>query len=456
MRDYLHAITLYDLLLGPIYIFVVYFAARMIQLKNMYAHPYYKYFTGGLMVKVFAGISLCLIYEYYYNGVGDTMLYYHGSSVMKDLFWMDYQKCLHFVFSPLSNENTVNTFSNDMEIPPYIDDTHAFFVIRVLVFVNILSFDSFIAMTVIMATISFSGIWRLFLVFINEFPGIKWEMAISILFIPSVFFWGSGLLKDSLTISAVGWYTYAFYFGLIKRNAIVKNLVYLFIASFVMIAIKPYIFIALMPGSIIWLFTVYSSRIKNRSLKRLVTLFFVTISLSLSYFILEKMGEGFGKYSIEKVLSTAVATQQDLKQDYYKGHSFDIGSFDGSISGMLTIAPLAINAALFRPYLWEIRNPVMLISGLENTFILWITFFLLVKLKFIGFFKYIGMHPLLLFSFLFALFFAFSVGLSISNFGALVRLKIPCMPFYVAGVFIIRDYYLQNKIAIAKQRFWEI
>lgn len=455
MRDYTQAITLYDLLLGPLYILSLYFIARTIQIKNIYLSPHYKYFMGGLMVKVFAGISLCLIYEFYYHGVGDTMLYYHGSSIIKDLFWKDYQKCLELVFSPISDEIAINTFSNDMEVPPYLSDAHAFFVIRVLLFVNLLGFDSFITMTIVMACISFSGIWKLYLVFINEFPRLRREMAISILFIPSVFFWGSGLLKDSLTISAVGWYTYAFYFGFIKQKKIVRNLIYLLVATFVMISIKPYIFVALMPGSIIWLFTVYSSRIKNKSLKRITTLFFILISMSISYIILSKLSEDFGKYSIEKVLSTAAASQQDLKQDYYKGHSFDIGSFDGTISGMLTIAPAAINAALFRPYLWEIRNPVMLISGLENTFILLITFFLLIKLKFIGFFKYVGMHPLVLFSFLFALFFAFSVGLSISNFGALVRLKIPCMPFYVAGVFIVRDYYLQNKISIRNKKLWE-
>jgi len=49
---------------------------------------------------------------------------------------------------------------------------------------------------------------------------------------------------------------------------------------------------------------------------------------------------------------------------------------------------------------------------------------------------------------LFALFFAFSVGLATSNFGSLVRLKIPCIPFYVSGLFILK--YLYEKKAKKK------
>jgi len=44
-----------------------------------------------------------------------------------------------------------------------------------------------------------------------------------------------------------------------------------------------------------------------------------------------------------------------------------------------------------------------------------------------------------MFSFLFAVFFAFSVGVSIANFGALVRLKIPCIPFFLSSLVVMND-----------------
>jgi hypothetical protein len=38
---------------------------------------------------------------------------------------------------------------------------------------------------------------------------------------------------------------------------------------------------------------------------------------------------------------------------------------------------------------------------------------------------------------LFSLFFAFGVGIAGTNFGALVRYKIPMMPFFFGGLYLI-------------------
>jgi hypothetical protein len=40
----------------------------------------------------------------------------------------------------------------------------------------------------------------------------------------------------------------------------------------------------------------------------------------------------------------------------------------------------------------------------------------------------------------FAISFSFGVGVNSYNFGTLVRYKIPMMPFYVSGLYILRYY----------------
>ena len=170
----------------------------------------------------------------------------------------------------------------------------------------------------------------------------------------------------------------------------------------------------------------------------------LAISMGAGYFLLTKMGSVLGAYSLDNVLEKAVISNMDQKQAYYGGNSFDIGDFDPSVGGVTSKAHLAVFATLFRPMLIEARNPLMLISALENTYILLLTVFLVIRLKFFGFFRVIGEKPLLLFSLLFSLFFAFSVGISVSNFGTLVRLKIPCIPFYVSSLFVIRYLYEQK------------
>jgi hypothetical protein len=47
--------------------------------------------------------------------------------------------------------------------------------------------------------------------------------------------------------------------------------------------------------------------------------------------------------------------------------------------------------------------------------------------------------PTIQFCFVFSLIFAFAVGISSYNFGALSRYKIPCLPFYAIALILI--YY---------------
>ena len=159
------------------------------------------------------------------------------------------------------------------------------------------------------------------------------------------------------------------------------------------------------------------------------------------YIALDQMGDNLGQYQLDNVLDKAVVTQKDMKADYYGGKTYDIGEFDASISGIIAKAPIAIFSGIFRPGLWDVKNIVMLISSLENTYLLILTVFLLFKLKFFGFFALIRKNPMLLFCMLFSLFFAFSVGLTVANFGSLVRLRIPELPFFVAAIFMMRHLY---------------
>ena len=54
-----------------------------------------------------------------------------------------------------------------------------------------------------------------------------------------------------------------------------------------------------------------------------------------------------------------------------------------------------------------------------------------------GIFKAIFNEPLLLYSLIFTLIFAFGVGIASTNFGALVRYRIPLIPFYFPLIYVI-------------------
>ncbi|HEX8515663.1 MAG TPA: hypothetical protein VF868_05640 [Bacteroidia bacterium] len=435
-------LSIFDLLLAPVYLLFIWFFSTYIQYKNSVTEPLYKWYTKGLMVKLLGAVLICLIYQFYYKG-GDTTNYYETTRTIANLLNKDYTYFFDVLAGDNSQEN-YNYFDSGTGYPVYWKDGKALFVARLFVPLYFISCGSFIVMSLVLSWICYTGIWRMFLLFNEQFPNMEKQFAIAFLFMPSVFFWGSGLLKDTITLSAVGWYTYHFYFFFIKKKYKLSSAAFIFISAYLLIAIKPYILFALLPGSIIWLSNERLKRVQSKVLRSLAAPFFISIGVGLGFLILSQMGEVLGVYSIDNVLDKAVESNLDQKQAYYGGNSFDIGDFDATLTGVMSKAHLAIAATLFRPYLWDAKNPVMVISALENTYILLLTLFLLIRLKFFGFFDLVGKNPLLLFSILFSVFFAFSVGLATSNFGSLVRLKIPCIPFYIASLFVLKYFYDQR------------
>jgi hypothetical protein len=107
------------------------------------------------------------------------------------------------------------------------------------------------------------------------------------------------------------------------------------------------------------------------------------------------------------------------------------------LSNLLSLAPIAIFTALFRPFIWEIGSPTMVISAVENVALILFVFLLLIRTNPIKIIKLLTKHPFLLFCILFSTFFAFGVGIAGTNFGALVRYKIPMMPFFFGSLYLI-------------------
>lgn len=439
--------TISDLIFTPIYLFIIFMMAKRIVGKNIEEKPYYKYLIPGLFAKLFGGIGVCLIYLYYYGG-GDTIAYFHDVKLMSELLF-DSPGSL-FVFLNQKTFDWVDwslATRNVGDVPIMARDAYAWFVIKCTWYFALPAFGSFLSTVVLLNVITFIPAWKLYKVFIREFPGLQKEFAFTVFFIPSVAFWGSGLLKDNLTFSAVCLYSYSFYNIMILKRRYLLNLLQIYISYYVLTSIKPYIFFALLPGSILWMASIGMSKFNNRLIRNITAPALLTIAGLTGYFVLSQMGDKLGGFNVDTVMTKAVATQQDLKMDYYGGNSFDIGEFDATATSMLSKAHLAISAALFRPFLWEARNPVMMISAIENTLLLLFSIYILIKVRVVYIFRLMMRHHLLLFSLVFSLFFSFGVGLSTSNFGSMVRYKIPAMPFFLASLIIAREIILRDQAA---------
>lgn len=429
----------WEYILLPGYFLIIYFFAARIKLKNLATKPEYKYLLIGLNFKIFAALFFGLIYVFYYGG-GDTINYYQSTIPLKNLLLKDPSDFYRIYFhTEHTNLELYNTFNHDTGIPlnyMYIDPK-TFMVCKLTFPIMMVSFQSYFVTTLLLATLTYIPLWKLYRTILSYFPSLKLELALATLFVPSVLFWGGGIMKDTYTFAATA-YAVVFFSKIMDNPKHFPNYIYLIISFAVILSIKPYIINVLIPSLTVWFISQNISRVKNVLIKIIILPLFLTVSAGLGFMLLNSMGESMDKFALDQALETAVITQQDLiREEQYGSNSFDIGKFDASVSGVITKLPIAIVSGLFRPTLLEAKSIVMLLSALENLILLGLLLITFFKIKIRMILQLILTHPFLLFSMTFTLLFAFMIGLTTSNFGALVRFKIPLMPFFVSTILIL-------------------
>jgi hypothetical protein len=432
-----------DLFWGPLYLGIFYSIAYAVRpsVTNAYTR---QFFIPALTLKFIGAIGLGLIYQFYYHG-GDTFNYLYHVKVIGSAFEQSFATGFKMIFA---------ADSNDPSFYPYLPRmfwrvaSTEYFVVRIAAFFGLFCFNNYTAISLFFAATSFSGVWALYMTMAKIRPHVYKELAWTMFYIPSLFFWGSGILKDSICMGALGWLFYGFYRGTIQRKNVSKSLAIGFLAAYLLFRIKVYILLCFLPAALLWIFNENSTRIKNSTLRMLAKPVFFAVGGAIAFFAATNLTKGDDRFDVDKIGERSKITADYLYETSVKqeGSGYYLGAQDGTIGGMVKLAPQAIATSLFRPFLWEARNPVMLLSALEATFFLLFTLRIFWRTGVGATLALIGSTPVLLMSFIFSLIFAASVGITSSNFGTLVRYKIPLIPFYLSALYILQS------IASEKQR----
>ena len=434
-----------DFIVTPIVIFLVFLGAYLIR-PRVTDSTTRKYFFPALTVKIIGALAVGFIYQFYYWG-GDTYNFHtHGSRHIWEALLDSPTKGLKLWMIDSSDHrgtDLVGIYEYASKIL-FLRDPSSYFVIKIATLCDLFTFSSYSGTAVLFAVFSFVGSWLFFLTFYKQYPDAHFRIALASFFIPTVFFWGSGLLKDTLVAGCIGIATYQFYRLFVERRFSVVSILGLLVALYVIYKVKIFVLQAYLPAVIVWIVAGNFSKVRSLFLRAmLVPLAMVLIFVS-AYFAVIKIGEDDAKYSVSNIAKTAQITAYDIR--YWTGRDagsgYSLGNLDGTFGSMLRLAPLAINVSLFRPYLWEVNNPLMLISALESLALLLITVYLIGKRP-PQFLRALG-TPNVIFCFTFSLVFAFAVGVSTFNFGTLVRYKMPLMPFY-GMVLVLASYRNQSK-----------
>ena len=396
-----------------------------------------RYFMPALMLKLFGAAMVGLIYDFNYDG-GDSFGYYTLSSYLNNAFYDSPWVFMKVLFS--NGEYDPETFFVTSRIWWY-ESPSEFLIIKVCAVLGLFCFHTYTVIAFCFAVFAFSGLWATFITFQHFYPKLHKEFAISLFFLPSLVFWGSGLLKDSVCLGALGWMFYAFHQMFIRRRSIISSILIIIMMAYIIKVIKVYILICFLPAVMLWLFMEYNRKLRSMVAKLLVRPLLLVLGLAAAFFAMNAISQGDERYEIDKIAETNKTTADYIHRMSVAqgGAAYSIGELDGTFAGMIKLAPQAIFVTLYRPFLWEVRNPVMLLGALESFGFLAFTLYIFYKAGFLRTISVIRKEPLVLICLVFAIIFSFAVGVSTFNFGTLARYKIPMMPFYIAAMFIVRD-----------------
>jgi len=418
-----------DFILTPIFLIALTFLAFYVRpyVSNSKTKPY---FIPGLLIKFFGGIVLGLVYQYFY-GTGDTFSFHtHGSRWIWNAFMDNPIDGFRLIFFS-TREEVIDLTSYTQHIW-YFRDLGSFNVCRFAGFFDIFTFSTYSSTSLFFSIWSFSGWWMLFTILVERYNWVKTRnIAIAIFFIPSVVIWGSGILKDTLTIGALGWMIWSSLVIIEKGQIRFVPILMFLIGGFVLYSIKIYILISFIPFVALWLYIKNIRRIKH-TITRVILSPIVGVIMSLATFsAIDSASKSNDRYSIENIAQTAKITAYDLRYGWGardgENSGYTLGDLDGTWQSLINLLPSAVNVALFRPYLWEVRNPLMILAALESLVFLFFTLKLILQRKF---FRFLAKDAFLLCAIIFVLTFSFAVGVSTFNFGTLVRYKIPALPLF--------------------------
>jgi hypothetical protein len=406
----------------------------------MYTDPLLKkYHNQGFWIKVVATVAFTIFN--YKISLGDSVV----------LYWREGYNIFHLILKDVTNIKLLfiqgkefdQALLADIWNAGYFNDENNYMVTKIVAGLSFFTFGKYMLINLFFSMISFSGVWRLYRFFYEQFPHLHKQLAIAILYLPTFVFWSSGILKDPICTGAIGWITYSLYDMIFKKRGLIKNSVILIIAGYFLINLKIYILISYVPFFILFLILKNVNLVKSKALKFLLGPAIIIGCVFAGQQVMQKFQNELGSYAADDLGDKIKRQQKSYAEQAAAGigeSNFELGvDFDGSIGSMLKMAPAAVVATLYRPFIWESRKISTMLSSLESLALMLLTLVILFKVGVVNFVQSIIKDPAILYCFLFSILFALFVGATTPNFGTLCRYKIPCMPFYVIALILIKD-----------------
>lgn len=420
---------------------IFYFLAISLVIQK---HPFFKlqtlpknFLLGVFSLKIVAGIILALIYTKYYpnRNEADIFKYFDDSKYMFDALNEKPEDFFRMMFGNYGGDDyyymhkyyyEMNNWYTEFEKETF-NDTHT--IIRFNAFLRIFSFGVYHVHTIIVCFLSLIGMVAIYRAFESAFKGKELLMAAAIFLLPSVIFWGSGVLKEGLLIFGFGlliYYCFEFFKGNFKWHYFpLVGLVF-----FILLFLKVYALLLLLPClAAYWINQ--KSNFKYQIITYLLSII-VAMVLALNISLIK---EDFN------VLEIITAKQHDFIHHAAELDSksrLEIEPLEPTITSFAINSPQSFFITFFRPFFFESKNPMMIMAGLENLLILALLILSIYKRDRLNREQKNLFHFLLFY----AVMMFILVGMVTPVMGAMVRYKVPALGMLVASIILLGNWKL--------------
>lgn len=371
-------------------------------------------------------------------------------------------------------------------------------VVRIHAIFRLFSFGSYAVHALFLLLLSFIGQFAFYKTFKPYFKSKEWLFILIIFLTPSVLFWSSGLLKEPIAIFILGVFMYSFFKLFVHTTYSFKHIILFIVSVVLFLLLKPYILILLILPLLVFLVinkyqpkkvalyyvisiaVMISSSIlilkfvaKKDVIQTIVTrqndfinlsnggIFFInsekyvrlncedrqqfTMVDSINQMCIIKPHTSYMYWNMGNINDTLfVKDNADTSKYQFLSYSLpassaiDMERLEYSLYSFMKLMPKSLMNVLVKPFFYHVKSGIEWIASIENLcFLMFFIFcFIYRKKTNLNWNLIICCICLIILSFLL-------IGLTTTVYGAIVRYKVPFLPFLLMIPLLIVD---ENKV----------
>lgn len=311
------------------------------------------WFSVAFAVKIIFGIGNLLVW-YYLIGHGDSLNYFSDSKLIYNTLPENPWHYLQLTFGYRSNNTYPDELRYVSDFMIYSWNNVEYTMVRINAILNVFTFGSAFGNVIILCFLCFCGAVALLRSLVKRYAERSKLLFLLIFFLPSLTFWGSGLLKEGMAVLLMSllFIQLNFLDSEVRTGAKRRRVIYIIVILLAVYLIRDFLLALIIPNLIIW--RIATERPGNKVLK------YAIMSAGLILLI-----------GVADLLTGTINIARSFShvQAYFNINvsepDYSFYALDGTIHNFIRALPWAVNNILIRPNILNSTGIFRLYTSIE-------------------------------------------------------------------------------------------